>query len=571
MSEIFDKLLIRFIFTMYICLSYYVFKYAHFVFYPSHRQQILKRLTPSVNYLDTLTFFGRIVGVGIIYSALEFNEYIGMTFSTIHFFIWSTIGISTYLLTLLVTDWVIFQKHKFADEIQKKKNDAYGIISFSNAIGVALILKQLFLVSQYSIIKYLIVWFLIICLYCASTRLYHYLGSQSFSKLMIQKNGGLALGYAGFILCHALVLSSSLVESPLALNEYIVSFISNSAIGLVLIPVILFVFRKVFISTSFDHPAKKDFGDFDHGIYEFLIFLFSGVFISHLLHFVNLNLNFKLIALSILTFTFIYKNIHVFLFPNPRSKFLSLRFKPVNIADLIHLFSRFVGIILVYSKIYTIGSAEEFIAWAAIGFVLYLFSLFISENIIFFNFNYHDEVFRNPNYAYVMVSFVNSICQGFIISKILEISDGSIMNLTVFWLQSLVIYGVSTRLFKYISPLSFNSLLIQKNIGLAIAFSGFLLGNTVILISALTIENFDLVDFIVQVLLKVNLGILIMPLFYYSLSYIFKITIKVETKSSDQTAHLGQGIYGCSLYLVGAYLTSVIVAQIHFGTIYPFF
>lgn len=571
MSEIFDKLLIRFIFTMYICLSYYVFKYAHFIFYPTHRQQILKQMTPSANYLDTLTFFGRIIGVGIMYSSLEFNEYIGMTFSTIHFFIWSTIGIATYLLTLLVTDWVIFQKYKFTDEIQKKKNDAYALISFSNAIGVALILKQLFLVSQYSIIKYLIIWFLITCLYCVSTRLYKLLGNQSFSKLMIQKNGGLAFGYSGFILCHALVLSSSLIESPLALNQYIVSFLSKAALGLILIPIMIFLFRKLIISKSFDHPAQTDLTDFDRGIHELLIFLFSGVFISHLLHFFHLNLNFKLVALSILTFTFIYKNFHVFLFPSPRSKFVSLRFKPVNTADLVHLFSRFIGIILVYSKIYTMSSVEEFMAWTAIGFLLYLVSLFISENIIFFNFNYHDEVFRNPNYAYVMVNFINSVCQGLIISKILDISDGSIMNLIVFWLQSLVIYGVSTRLFKYISPLSFNSLLIQKNIGLAIAYSGFLLGNTVILISALTIENFDLVDFIVQVLLKVNLGILIMPLFYYGLSYIFKIVIKAETKSSDQLAHLGQGVYGCSIYLVGAYLTSVIVAQIHFGTIYPFF
>ncbi|MEE2671000.1 MAG: hypothetical protein VYA54_04785 [Bdellovibrionota bacterium] len=571
MSEIFDKLLIRMIFTLYICASYFVFKYAHVLFYPSHRQQILKNLTPSLNYINTLTFFGRVLGVGIIYSALEFNEYIGMAFSTIHFFIWSTIGISTYLITLFITDWVIFQKQNFIDEVQKKKNSAYGLISFTNAIGVAFILKQLFLVSQYSIIKYAILWLITVIAYGASTRLYKFYSPNSFSKLMIQKNGSLAFGYTGFILCHSLILASSLTESPILITDYLFNVLMRIGIGFILIPVFLFLFRKLFLHNTFDHPVKTKLDDFDHGIYEFLIFIFTGLFISHLLHFVNLNLNFKLVALAILFFAFIYKNLHVFFFPSPRAKFFSLRFKPVNTADLIHIFSRFIGLIIVYSKAYTINSPTEFAIWAAIGFVLYLLSILITENIIFFNFNYHDEIFKNPNYAYIMVNFINAICQGFLISKILESAESSLMNLVVFWLQSLVIYGVSTRLFKYISPLSFNSLMIQKNIGLAIAYSGFLLGNTVIMMSSYTQENYDLTDFLIQVLLKVNLSVLILPLFYYGLTYVFRITIKPDHSNNDNTIHLGQGIYGFSIYLLGAFLTSIIITQIHFGTIYPFF
>ncbi|MDH5414009.1 MAG: hypothetical protein OEW87_07720, partial [Flavobacteriaceae bacterium] len=77
MNEIFDKLVIRVLFTLFIIIALFLYKYAHIIFYPSNKKQILKKFYPSENYVDTLHIFSRLIGVALIFSTLEFNEYIG--------------------------------------------------------------------------------------------------------------------------------------------------------------------------------------------------------------------------------------------------------------------------------------------------------------------------------------------------------------------------------------------------------------------------------------------------------------------------------------------------------------
>ena len=76
MNEVFDKLLIRFLFTLFICISLFIYKYAHVIFYPSNKKQILKKIYPSENYVDTLHIFSRLIGISMIFSVLEFNNFV---------------------------------------------------------------------------------------------------------------------------------------------------------------------------------------------------------------------------------------------------------------------------------------------------------------------------------------------------------------------------------------------------------------------------------------------------------------------------------------------------------------
>ena len=43
MNEIFDKLIIRILFTIFICIALVIYKYAHLIFYPSQKKQLLKK------------------------------------------------------------------------------------------------------------------------------------------------------------------------------------------------------------------------------------------------------------------------------------------------------------------------------------------------------------------------------------------------------------------------------------------------------------------------------------------------------------------------------------------------
>ena len=275
----------------------------------------------------------------------------------------------------------------------------------------------------------------------------------------------------------------------------------------------------------------------------------------------------------------LYKYAHLIFYPSSKKQVFRRIYPSENYVDTMHFFSRLIGVSIIFSSLEFneyIGisiSAFHFFVWSIIGFTFYLVSIYIMENIIFSNFDYKDEVLQKKNPAYGIISFVNAICLAFIIKAVFKESENSIVILVILWLFSLVLYGISTKFFKYICALHFDSLMIQKNIGLALAYSGFLFGNMVLLRSVFSHERLQIQSYLILVVLKTLLAILIMPLFRAGIHYVFKIEAKEnqELDQDESTKHLGQGIYIASVYLTTALLTSIIVSQIHFGTIYPFF
>lgn len=284
-----------------------------------------------------------------------------------------------------------------------------------------------------------------------------------------------------------------------------------------------------------------------------------------------------LFTLFICLALFIYKYAHVIFYPSKKKQMLKKVYPSENYIDTLHIFSRLVGISLIFSTLEFneyIGisiSSLHFFTWSIIGIIFYLVSLWILESIIFYNFEYKDEVLKKKNPAYGIVSLTNAICCAFIIKTIFRESENSIVILIIMWLYSLVLFGFSTRLFKYVSKLSFNSLMIQKNVGLGIAYSGFLLGNTVILMAAFSHEHYDITSYMVQVTLKTLLSLLILPIFRYGMLYLFTISESSNQGVQESIPHLGFGSYIGMVYLTSSLLTSIIISKIHFGTIYPFF
>jgi hypothetical protein len=150
----------------------------------------------------------------------------------------------------------------------------------------------------------------------------------------------------------------------------------------------------------------------------------------------------------------------------------------------------------------------------------------------------------------------------------------SLILLVILWLFAMVIYGLTTKLYQFVSRLSFNKLCIQKKLGVGISYSGFLIATTIVITAAFSHEHYDITSYCIQVLLKVILGTLIMPLFRLGILWVFKIeekTLVEEFTQSDSMAILGQGVFEAGVFITSAFLTSIIIGQIHFGTIYPFF
>lgn len=276
-----------------------------------------------------------------------------------------------------------------------------------------------------------------------------------------------------------------------------------------------------------------------------------------------------------------YKYAHVLFYPSQKKQILKRIYPSENYVDTLHIFSRLIGIALIFSTlefneyIGFVRSVLDFFILGSSGIVLYLLSLYILDNIIFYNFDYKDEVLKKKNLAYGIVSFTVSISLAFLVQTIFRESEHSLIILFILWLFALVLFGFSTKLYQYASKLPFNSLMIQKNTGLSLSYSGFLFGCTLIIISAFHHEHHDLVSYCIQVILKTLLGVLIFPVFRLGVIYVYQIQDQlddgVKTASAQEVPHLGYGIYEGAVFLVCGLLTSIIIGQIHFGTIYPFF
>lgn len=271
----------------------------------------------------------------------------------------------------------------------------------------------------------------------------------------------------------------------------------------------------------------------------------------------------------------LYKYAHIIFYPSNKRQAFKKLFPAENEVDTLHLFGRLIGIALIYSSLEFneyIGvfiSSFHFFVWGILSFCLYLISIWMLDGIILYNFEYKDEILKKRNYAYGIISFVLSICLSLILRTVIEESESSLVILFVLWFFSLTLFGLSIKLYKYVSKLNFNSLMIQKNLGLSISYGGFLLGTTIIITSSFDHDHTDLINYLVQILLKIILGAFIFPIFKYGINYAFKIQIKDELNHNNE--FIGYGIYeGCS-FLMTSVLCSVIIEKIHFGTIYPFF
>ena len=288
-----------------------------------------------------------------------------------------------------------------------------------------------------------------------------------------------------------------------------------------------------------------------------------------------------LLAAFVCLMIYLYRYAHVIFYPTVKRQVLK-RINPAeNPSDTLHLFSRLVGISIIFSSITlneTSGfflSIFHFAVWGTIAIILYLLSLYIVESIVFYNFDYTDEILKRRNMSYAFISFCHAIVIAYLTRTVMMEAENSLVILLVLWLYMLVIVGFSVKYFTFISKLTFNKLMMQKNLSLCFAYGGFTLGAGIIIASCFDQEHYDITVYCIQVLLKTILSLIIFPIFKKGLVKIFPVKLGNDRAhegmlEADQQS-LGYGIYEGCIFIAGAILTTMIVNRIQFGTIYPFF
>lgn len=279
----------------------------------------------------------------------------------------------------------------------------------------------------------------------------------------------------------------------------------------------------------------------------------------------------------------LYRFAHNLIYPSNRSTFLQKFYPSKNSAESLHFFARIVGIGIVFSEFnFDLNdgffyAVFDFFLRAISGFMVYLVSLYTVESIVLYNFDYHDEVIKRKNIPFALIGLVHALGVSFILKVILNVAGSSLVVLLFLWLLALVLVGFATKTFPIMSRLSFNRLLIQKNMSLAISYFGFFIGWSFIIASALNSPLTEIKWYAIQVVLKILLSLIILPIFIKGIKIIFNLTddlkeiIKDENLQDNSNIELGYGVYEGATFFTACFLTIVITGRVNFSNFYPSF
>jgi uncharacterized membrane protein YjfL (UPF0719 family) len=311
----------------------------------------------------------------------------------------------------------------------------------------------------------------------------------------------------------------------------------------------------------------------------------------------------KLIVKIVLAFficgvLFLYKWAHFLIYPQVKGQMFQKFYPARNAADTLHYFGRIIGIGIIFSGISieldeTIwGGPLQFLIRGSVSFILYLISIYILESVSLYNFEYYDEIVKRKNMAYGIISFSQAICLAFLMNTVMKVVSQSFLFLLFLWPFALVLLGLSTKFYKFISSFSFNSLLVNKSLALGFSFSGYLFGCTLIIVTSLSQEFRDIESYAILVILQILLAAIILPLFQRGILWVFNLNGELEQdpyvtsysllqSKSNQLVEddlaaslsplLGTGLFEGAIFFSSCFLTSVITGKVIFGNFYPLF
>ena len=290
------------------------------------------------------------------------------------------------------------------------------------------------------------------------------------------------------------------------------------------------------------------------------------------------------VAAFLCTILFLYKYAHILFYPPAKSQLFKKFYPSRNPADTIHFFFKDYWywnhfFLVLYFNI------NDGLLYGLLGFflqtivtsTLFLLSIYILESITLYNFEYKDEIITRKNLSYGIISFSHAISIALLIKAITQNSNNSFATLLFLWPLALVLFGLLTKLYPFLSQFSFNKLIIHKNLALAFSYSGFLIGISIITISSLNHELINIVNFSYHVILKILLSVIIFPIFQKGIIKVFNIQIESkenQISSEDKKDEflgppLGLGVFEGSIFFTSCFLTSIITGHILFGNFYP--
>lgn len=281
MNELFDKLILRIVFTVVVCGMLFFYKYAHMMLHPSSRKQIFREFHPTKNAADTLHFFARLIGIGILFSEFRFDLSDGFFLAMLDFAIQGFFAAGLYLLSVYTLESIVLYNFEYTDEIVKKRNMAYAFVGFVNSIALATLLKTCLEVGEQSLVMLFFLWLFSMVLLGFAYKAYSIFSKMPFARLLMQQNLGASISYAGYTLGWTMLITGAIDQSLTDIKWYSVQVLLRLLLSLIIFPIfrkgIMIIFRVDKNYATDKEPTAE--GSLGYGIFEGCLF-FTSAFLT---------------------------------------------------------------------------------------------------------------------------------------------------------------------------------------------------------------------------------------------------------------------------------------------------
>lgn len=250
MEEIFDQLLTKIMFSILLLVMLVAYRFLHLLLYPHAKKQVLSLYNPFDNLPDTIHYFARIVGICIVFTSFEIHLFENLMMGVFHFVFWVLVDIIFYLLALYILELVILHAFQYQQEILKRKNLCYAIINATISICLAVLMRNIVKIADYSIPFMIILWLFMVVVFGLLIKQYHLVSRFSFSKSVFSQDHGVTISYVGFLVATSVIVYYSFSQTQKSVGNFITSTLTHLLLCGILLPLFFYGVQKVFLATQ---------------------------------------------------------------------------------------------------------------------------------------------------------------------------------------------------------------------------------------------------------------------------------------------------------------------------------
>jgi hypothetical protein len=250
MEEIFDQLLTKIMFSVLLIIMLIAYRFLHLLLYPHAKKQVMNLYSPFENLPDTIHYYARIIGICIVFTSFEVHLFDNLYMGVFHLVFWILVDIVFYLLALYILELVILHAFQYQQEILKRRNLCYAIINATIALCLAVLIRNIVTIADYSIPFMIILWLFMVVVFGLLAKQYHLVSRFSFSKSVFSQDVGVVFSYVGFLISTTLIVYYSFSQTQKSVGNFIISTLTHLLLCGILLPLFFYGIQKVFLMTQ---------------------------------------------------------------------------------------------------------------------------------------------------------------------------------------------------------------------------------------------------------------------------------------------------------------------------------